>query len=117
MLLTKSYSSSARTFFGGYNKNFVRACIFFLSLNEDNYEFISFLSSETGQNIMKNNSLSIHMESGNIFYQNFNTNEHFYSFLLAQQDLSKKVIPKRISYHHSFEKYQKLPPFFLNRGV
>lgn len=38
MLLTKSYSSSARTFFGGYNKNFVRACIFFLSLNEDNYE-------------------------------------------------------------------------------
>ena len=27
--------------------------------------------------------------------------------MLAQQDLSKQVIPKRISYPHSFEKYIK----------
>ena len=53
------------------------------------------------------NSLSIHIESGNIFYQNFNTNENFHSFLLAQQDETKKIIRKRIVYHHSFEKYIK----------
>ena len=48
---------------------------------------------------MTNNNLSIHIESGNIFPQNFNTNENFYSFLLAQQDETKKIIPKRIAYH------------------
>ena len=118
MLLTKSYSSSARTFFWQIQQKFCKGKHFFLSLNEDNYEFISFLGSETGQNIMKNNSLSIHMESWDIFYQNFNTNEHLYSFLLAQQDLSKQVIPKRISYHHSFEKYIKnyLPSFLMEES-
>ena len=56
---------------------------------------------------MTNNSLSNHIESGNIFYKIFNTNENFYSFFLAQQDETKKIIPKRIAYHHSFEKYFK----------
>ena len=39
---------------------------------------------------MTNNNLFIHIESGNIFYQNFNTNE-MCSFLLAQQDKTKKL--------------------------
>ena len=59
-------------FYGGDNDNFIRGCNFF-SINEDNNEFVSFLCSDRGQNIMTNNSLSIHIESGNIFYQNFNT--------------------------------------------
>ena len=54
---------------------------------------------------MTNNSLFIHNESGNIFYQNFNTGKNFYSFILVQQDETKAIIPKRISYHYSFEKY------------
>lgn len=56
----------------------------FLSLNKENN--VSFLCSDRGQNIMKNNSLSIHIESGDIFYNDFNTGENFYNFLLAQQD-------------------------------
>ena len=55
---------------------------------------------------MTNNNLFIHIESGNIFYQNFNTNE-MCSFLLAQQDKTKKLYQKRIAYHHSFETYFK----------
>ena len=54
---------------------------------------------------MTNNSLPIHVESGNVFYQNFNTNENFYSFLLARQDERKSIVPKRVSYSYSFEKY------------
>ena len=54
---------------------------------------------------MTNNSLSIHIESGNIFYQIFHTNENFYSFLLAQQDETIAIIPKHIAYHYSFDKY------------
>ena len=35
---------------------------------------------------MANNSLSIHIESGDIFCQNLNAAENFYNFILAQQD-------------------------------
>ena len=65
---------------------------------------------------MKNNSLTLHIESGNIFYQNFNTNENFYNFLLAQQDETKAIVLKRISYHNSFERYSQnfLPSFSVD---
>ena len=52
-------------FYGRDNENFIGACNF-LSPNEDNNEFVSFLCSDRGQNIMVNNILSIHIESGNI---------------------------------------------------
>ena len=45
-------------FYCGSNENFVQTCKF-LSLNNENREFIAFLISDTGQNIMTNNSLSI----------------------------------------------------------
>ena len=61
-------------FYGGENKNFVQA-VEFLSPSADNREFVTFLLSDLGQNVMNNNSLSIHIESGDIFYQNFNTGE------------------------------------------
>ena len=65
---------------------------------------------------MANNNLSIHIESGNMFCQNFITNENFYSFLLAQQDDTKATLPKRISYRYSFEKYTNkcLPSFSID---
>ena len=65
---------------------------------------------------MTGNSLSIHIESGDIFYQNFNTGESFYNFILAQQDDQTAPVPKRISYHHSFEEYIQnfLPSFSMD---
>ena len=86
-----------------------------MSLNEDGNELVSFLCSDIGQNIMVNNSFSIHIETGDIFYNDFNTKENLYNFLLTQQDESKQFIPKRISYHYSFEKYTRsyLPSFSL----
>ena len=59
------------------------------------------------KNLLGNNSLQIHAESRNIFYDNFNTNEIFFNFLLARQDETKQFIPKPVSYHHSFERYIK----------
>ena len=55
------------------------------------------------------------MRTGDIFYNDFKTKERFYNFLLAQQDELKQFIPKRISYHDSFEKYTRsyLPSFSL----
>ena len=57
-------------FYGGNNNSFAQKCNF-LSPNEDNNEFISFLCSDLGQNIITNNTLSIHIESGNIFLSEF----------------------------------------------
>ena len=65
---------------------------------------------------MTNNSLSIHIESGDIFSQNFNMSENFYNFLMAEKNDWTANVPKRISYHHSFEDYVKnvLPSFSLD---
>ena len=99
-------------FCGGENSNFNYTIEFLLPSNE-NIEFIAFLLSDQRQNFMTNNSLSIHIESGDIFYQNFNANENFYCFLPAQQDDQTATVPKRISYCNSFEKYaQSFLPWF-----
>lgn len=53
------------------------------NFNFEFWEFIDFLLSDRGLNLMANNSISIHIESANISYQNFNTNENIYNFILA----------------------------------
>ena len=54
---------------------------------------------------MTQNKLSIHVESGDIFYDNHNTEENFYNFLLSQQNDEAAYVPKKISNSNSFEKY------------
>ena len=45
---------------------------------------------------MKQNKISIHVESGDIFYNNHNTGENFYSFLLSPQNDEAAYVPKKI---------------------
>lgn len=97
-------SDQVEFFYGGDNDNFVRA-IEFLSPSSKNREFIDFFSICLGNNVMKNNRLSIHVERGDIFYQNDNTGENFYNFLLAQQHDETAFVPKKFSCRNSFEKY------------
>ena len=54
---------------------------------------------------MASNKLSIHVEGGDIFYENHNTGESFYNFLIAQQNEQAADIPKKFSYRNSFELY------------
>ena len=54
---------------------------------------------------MTQNKLSIHVESGDIFYDNHNTDENFYSFLLSQQNDEAGFLPKKFSDKDTFEKY------------
>ena len=56
-----------------------------------------------------------HIESGDIFYQNFNIGKNFYNFVLAQQDDQIAPVSKRISYNHSFEKY--IQDFLLSFSI
>ena len=78
-----------------------------LGLNKDNENFIDFLSSDTGSQIFRENMLSIHIESGNIFYDNYNINESIYSFSLNQQDETKQVIHATLTNKDSFSNYFK----------
>ena len=112
----KENSTIARFFLGGDNKNFITA-YYLIRLSEDNNGFVSYFCSDYKQNILIENSLSIYIESGNIFYDNFNTNKIFFNFLLAQQDETKKIIDKTTSYHRQFEKYinQYLSVFTIDK--
>lgn len=54
---------SIEFFYGGDNKNFAQN-IEFLKPNSDNREFVAFLLSDLGRNIMTSNRLSIHIANG-----------------------------------------------------
>ena len=54
--------------------------------------------------MIQKNSMSIHLESGNLFY-NFNTQKSFYDFLLNQQD-EILIMMKLTSSIHILKKMQ-----------
>ena len=91
-------------FYGGDSDQFLNA-LEFLGLSSINRELGAFLLSDLGWQTMTQNKLSIHLESGEIFYDNHNTGENFYSFLLSQQNGEAAYVPKKISYRNSFEAY------------
>ena len=51
--------------------------------------------------------LSIHIEMRNVSYNNYNTNESIYSFLLNQQDQTKQITHSTLTYKDSFSNYLK----------
>ena len=91
-------------FYGGESENFYQV-LEFVGLSPMNREFGAFLKSDLGRGVMVENKLSIHVESGDIFYENRNTGENFFNFLLAQQNDDVAFIPKKFSYRNSFENY------------
>ena len=91
-------------FYGGDSQNFVDA-LEFIGLSPINREFAAFLVSDLGRQVMTQNKLSIHVESGDTFYDNQNTEENFYSFLLSQQNDEAAYVPKNFSNSNTFGKY------------
>ena len=91
-------------FYGGDSQQFVDA-LEFIGLSPINRGFAAFSLSDLGRQTMTQNKLSIHVESGDIFYDNHNTYKNFYSFLLSQQNDKAAYVPKKFSYNSSFEKY------------
>ena len=93
-------------YFEGENSNF-----FQLDLNKDNENFIEYLPSEIGSQICRENILSMHIETGNIFYDNYNTNESIYSFLFNQPDGTEQITHATLTYKDYFSNYLK---YFLD---
>ena len=57
-----------------------------------------------GHHVMTSNGFSIHIKSGDIFYENYDTGENLYDFLMVQQDENAANIPKKFAYRNTFEK-------------
>ena len=55
-----------------------------------NSDFIDILSSDIGSHVFRENMLSIHIETGNIFYDNYNRGESIYKLLTRQQEDTKQ---------------------------
>ena len=90
-------------FCGGDDNEKFRINCEMLGLTGDNSNFIDFLCSPAGEQMMQENSMSIHLESGNLFYYNFNTQENFYDFLLNQYNKNKLTIKTRKSILENFQ--------------
>lgn len=72
--------------------------------------------SDIGRNVMTSNRLSIHIEDEDTFYENVNTGESSYNFLMTQQNEDAAFIPKNFVYRNTFEKYINsfLPAFSID---
>ena len=63
-------------FYRGESEQYVTA-LEFIGLSPINREYSAFLLTDLGRQTMAQNKLSIHVESGDIFYDNHNTGENF----------------------------------------
>ena len=73
-----------------------------LALDNENENFLDFLSGDYSSRIMRESKISIHIETGNVYFENLNTGESLYDFLQNQQDQKKKLIDASFSYGGSF---------------
>ena len=69
--------------------NYFIAKLKHLGLNGDMQKFTEFLTSDYCASILSEIKLTIHIETGNIYYDNYNTNENIYDFIFVQEDINK----------------------------
>ena len=76
-----------------------------LDVDEDGQEFLSYLQSDYCGELIKTNKIKIHIESGNLFFDNVNSNESVYDFFLAQLNPTKKLIPVEFEISDNYENF------------
>ena len=69
-----------------------------LGLSTDNLEFLYFLQSDICKQMLISNNLKIHVETGNIYYDNQDTYESIFDFFIKQQDPTKGIIDYEFVY-------------------
>ena len=78
--------------------------------------FIEFLTTDFGSNVMKQNRLPVHNNTGDLYYDGLNTGETLYDFIVSPKNIMKKRIKQRLFYGGTFEQYlsEFLPGFDAN---
>ena len=74
-------------------------------LTEENQKFVEFLQSEYCRKIFETNNLKIHIETGNIYYQDRDTNESIFHFIQNQQNITKGVVQKDFKFSSNYKDY------------
>ena len=70
-------------------------------------EFFDFLRWDYCKETLENNDLKIHIETGNIYYKNTDTNESIFEFKKNQQDSSKWEINSELSFEGNYNDYYR----------
>ena len=76
-------------------------------LTTENINFIYFLQSQYCKEILQNNDLKIHIETGNIYYDDKDMNESIFEFIQNQQNTSKGIIRYDFKFDRNFREYFK----------
>ena len=67
--------------------------------------FVDFLQTDYCKEILQSNDLKIHIETGNIYYQDTDTNESIFEFMKDEQDTSKGLINIYLKSDGSYKSY------------
>ena len=68
-------------------------------------QFVDFLQSDYCKEILQSYDLKIHIETGNIYYQDTDTNESIFEFMKNQQDTSKGFVNTGLKLDGSYKSY------------
>ena len=93
-------------FSGGKNSKFDSFAKKF-GLTTENINFIDFLQFKYCKEILQNNNLKIHIETGNIYYDNKDKNESIFEFIQNQHNTSKGIICHDFKFDRNFRDYFK----------
>ena len=91
-------------FTGGTNRIF-DSFVQKFGLSSENLEFLDFLQWDYCKQILENNDLKIHIETGNIYYKNNDTSESISEFMKNQQNSSKGKINFNLMYDGNYNDY------------
>ena len=99
-------------YFGDPDDSFF-AKILDLNPDEDTMLFMQFLATDYGSQIMKQNRLSIHSSTSDLYYGGVNTNEPLFDLLLRKKIEQQKRIREKLYYGGTFKQYlsEFLPAF------
>ena len=98
------HHSNLNFFTGEKNKKFddiIRG----IGPSSNNLDFLDFLQSDQCKQILVNNKLKIHIETGNIYYDDQDTNESILDFFFNQQNPITGVINFDFIYGESYADY------------
>ena len=76
-----------------------------MDIYEKGQQFLENLQSGESHPLFKRNKVITNIETGNLFFNNVNTNESIYDFFLDQQDLIKKLLQMEFSMSVDYDEY------------
>ena len=91
-------------FSGGKNLKF-DSFVKRFDLTTENINFIDFLQSEYCKEILQHYDLKIHIETGNIYYDDKDTNESIFEFIRNQQNTSKGIRRNEFKFDGNLREY------------